>query len=130
MCLCLMPRALAAQDASPAADTPTCLRFTFGAWTPALDWKLAGHRGAADSTHVGHTPEGRGWAAPASGQNADTVLVLFPGFWPAGVSLTFDPRALSAADTVIGKATALVADANKPSPVSRARVWRVPCTAR
>ncbi len=114
----------------PRDETPTCLRFTFGAWTPALDWQTAGHRGALDSLHVDRTPEGRGWAAPSAARATDTVLVLFPSFWPAGVSLEFDPRALSASDTVVGKATALVADARKASPISRARVWRVPCAVR
>lgn len=121
---------LRAQEAVARDDVPTCLRFTFGPWTPALDWKTAGHRGAPDSSHVGRTPEGRGWAAPSAANATDTVLVLFPAFWPAGVLLEFDPRALTASDTVTGKATALVADAHRPSPVSRARVWRVACAVR
>lgn len=117
-----------AQDAS--RDNDTCLRFTFGAWTPALDWKSAGHYGTPERVAVERTAEGRAYAAPVQAFGADTVLLLYPSFWPVGVALAFDPRGLAVGDTVIGKATALVADARTPSPVSKARVWRVPCAAR
>lgn len=123
------PASLLAQDSS-RREEDTCLRFAFGTWTPALDWTRAGHHSAPDSFHVGEAAEGRGWAAAVPSVGADTVLVLFPAFWPVGVSLAFDPRRVAAGDTVVGKATAMVADARKPPPVSRARVWRVPCIAR
>lgn len=124
-----VPVALRAQDAQ-RSDEDTCLRFAFGAWTPPLDWSAAGHHSTPDSVHVGEAAPGRGWAAAMPSSGTDTVLVLFPSFWPVGVSLAFDPRAVAAGDTVSGKATAFVADARKPSPVSRTRVWRVPCRAR
>ena len=58
---------------------------------------------------------------------SDTVLVLYPAFWPAGVAVSLGARELAAGDTVLGRATALVADAHKASPVAKVRAWRVPC---
>jgi hypothetical protein len=116
--------------AGAQADTAsTCLRFTFGAWTPALDWQGAGHGRSIDSTHVARDANGRPWAAPTGGSGApgDTVLMLFPPWWPAGVSIEMRTADFARGDTVTGKATALVADARRVSPVAKARVWRVAC---
>jgi hypothetical protein len=55
------------------------------------------------------------------------MFVLYPGFWPAGVSISFDPRTFATADTVTGTARALVADGNQPTSTARATVWRVRC---
>lgn len=122
--------AATAEGQNADREPDTCLRFTFGTWTPALDWKSAGHYGTPERVAVETTAEGRAFAAPVQAFGADTVLLLYPSFWPVGVALAFDPRGLAVGDTVVGKATALVADARTPSPVSKARVWRVPCGAR
>jgi len=68
---------------APGADrseAPVCLGFSFGPWTPALDWRLAGHGDAVDSTNVPRAPGGRGWASPSvqSASASDTTLMLFP----------------------------------------------------
>ena len=40
--LIIAPSALPAQT-RPTDSPPVCLGFAFGAWTPALDWRGAGH---------------------------------------------------------------------------------------
>lgn len=110
---------------------PSCLRFRFGTWTPVLDWKRSGHPSAPDSVRLPRTASGQAWAVGASTTSSaiagDTTLVLYPGFWPAGVSISFDPRAFVANDTVTGLARAFVADASQPTSTTRATLWRVPC---
>lgn len=103
-----------------------CYRFRFGPWTPPLDWTAAGHRprnlpapaaqpgAVGDASHIG---------APG-----DSVLMLYPDWWPVGVLVRFDPRAASG-DTLRGEASALVADANARVPTSRVTVIRLPCHA-
>jgi hypothetical protein len=109
------------------AQSTACLRFTFGTWSPALNWKAAGHATVLDSLRIDRAPDGRAWAGPAGNAAGDTVLVLYPAFWPAGVALSFDARTLQPGDTATARATAFVADARVPSSVTSARVWRVPC---
>src|SRR3712207_6114210 len=57
-------------------DTDVCFGFSFGSWTPPLDWQLAGHGAAVDSGRVPRAPGGRGWAAPSAQSAADTSLML------------------------------------------------------
>ena len=120
---------LAAQDTPlpprPDADD-VCLGFAFGPWTPALDWKLAGH-GRIDSTALQRAPTGRDWAT--AGTSADTTLLLLPAWWPAGVWVTM-PRTPAPADTIVGRATALVADGRRTAPEAAVRAWRVACRGR
>lgn len=122
-----VPSVMHAQEATSPGSEPSCLRYTFGTWTPALDWKAAGHTTTLDSSKVERAPGGRSWAAPGVGGSGDTILVLYPPFWPVGVALAFDPRTLAPGDTANVTATAFVADAAVPRPVARARVWRVHC---
>ena len=118
-------------QAQAASAPPSCLRFRFGAWTPGLDWTAAGHPGTIDSFRVARAAQGQAWAAgvPPTPKTAagDTVLMLYPSFWPVGVMVTFDPRALVSADTVKGLAHAFVADGRKQNPTSVATLWKVPC---
>ena len=118
-----------AQDAPlpprPGADD-VCLGFAFGRWTPALDWKLAGHA-RVDSMALQRAPTGRDWATP--GTAADTTLLLLPAWWPAGVWVTV-PRTPAPGDTIVGRATALVADGRRNAPAAEVRAWRVACGGR
>lgn len=119
----------AQQGSVPAAgEATTCFGFRFGAWTPPLDWRAAGHASRDSTPAVAMAPAGREWAATVrSGSAGDSVLMLFPEWWPAGVKIEV-PRT-EKGDTVIARATALVARAGVPTPVSRVRAWRVRCDA-
>lgn len=132
--LALFAQAAAAQDDSVGTaqeEAPSCLRFRFGPWTPTLDWKRSGHPSAPDSVRVARAAGGQAWAMGVASTPTvaagDTLLVLYPGFWPAGVSISFNPRAFATADTVTGTARALVADGNQPTSTARATLWRVRC---
>jgi hypothetical protein len=118
-----------AQSARSAerSDAETCLGFSFGPWTPPLDWRLAGHGDAVDSTRVPRARGGRGWAAPSAQSASDTTLMLFPAWWPVGVIVELTTRAPALGDTVAGRATALIADGRQAAPTSRVKVWQVPC---
>jgi hypothetical protein len=122
----------AAAPATSTAQAPTppagCYGFAFGRWHPALDLVVAGH--AADG-RAAVAPDGRSWAStdderpPAdSGQ-----LMLFPGWWPAGVRLRA-ARLPVPGDTVRGVAIALVADGRVTAPRSQALVWGKRCDER
>ena len=102
--------------ATPAAEEE-CFGFSFGAWTPALDARAAGHRPAAPEQPP-RPPEaqasgGRDWAIRL-GAGRDTTLLLFPAWWPAGVAVRFPDGIDARRDTVRGTATAFVADGRAP----------------
>jgi hypothetical protein len=125
--LLLAPRPGTAQATSAPADAPVCLGFSFGPWTPALDWRAAGHGAPVDSARVPRAPGGRGWAASDAAPLSDTTVMLFPPWWPVGVMVDLASKAPAAGDTVAGRAMALVNDGRRRSPTSRVRAWRVPC---
>src|ERR671933_435433 len=120
-------------QSAPAADRdhsepPVCLGFSFGAWSPPLDWERAGHGAPVDSAKVPRAPGGRAWAAPSPvTAAADTGLVLFPTWWPVGIVVQLSTRAPAPGDTVSGQAWALVADGRQQVPTARVRAWRVRC---
>jgi hypothetical protein len=128
--LVTLPRGALAQAApsTPPADDRVCFGFSFGQWTPALDWKSAGHAAPPDSMSTPKADGGRDWAS--SDRGAADTLVLYPAFWPAGVSVTLPTRALVAGDTVVGRALALVADGRRTPPQAQVRAWRVSCDRR
>ncbi|NUS97563.1 MAG: hypothetical protein HOQ11_09160 [Gemmatimonadaceae bacterium] len=109
----------------PDADA-VCLGFAFGPFTPKLDWEKAGHRPVRDSSALQHAPAGRDWAADIATRR-DSVLYLFPAWWPVGVLVEVPNRAPAYGDTVSGRATALVARGDLEPPVAKVRAWRVPC---
>ena len=124
--LVLCPTALAAQ--APSNDSPpVCLGFAFGAWTPALDWRAAGHPPLDPKFHLS-AGDGRDWATTDAVANESTV-VLLPSWWPAGVSVTLPNRTPALGDTVVGSAFAYVADGRRTAPTSQVRAWRVRCGA-
>lgn len=134
------PAVTRAQPAEPAAPTTAapapatlppndnvCLGFTFGPWTPRLDWARSGHAGAMDSARVPRAPGGRSWAASQLASAADSTLMLFPPWWPAGVWVTLARARVAVGDSVAGTATALVADGHVRPSRSRVTARRLPC---
>ncbi|MDB4880232.1 MAG: hypothetical protein JWL60_1678 [Gemmatimonadetes bacterium] len=112
-------------QAPPAADA-VCYGFAFGPWTPGLDWKRAGHPDPSRSTNAADVaPLDRRWAV-----ETDSALMLFPGWWPAGVSVALPRRPRTLADTVHGQAIALVPDYRMKNPVAKVRAWGIRCGAR
>lgn len=103
-----------------------CLRFIFGEWTPPLDAKAAGHPSFPPAESLPKAPGGRGWAVSDS-TTGDTQLLLYPSFWPAGVSVRFPRAPRTPHDTVRGTATAFVADGRVQSPEAEVMAWLVPC---
>ena len=110
-------------------EPPVCLGFSFGQWTPALDWKSAGHETGLDPAHHQRAADGRDWATTQAVQDEHTI-VLLPSWWPAGVSVTLPDRSPAPGDTVVGTAFAYVADGRKKVPTAKVWAWRVPCTPR
>lgn len=124
----LAPRLAHAQDAAPTRqEGAVCLGFSFGPWTPPLDWQAAGHGAAMDSSGVAMAPGGRGWAASDSSLQSMSTVMLFPPWWPVGVAVELGTAAPAPGDTVAGRAHALVNDGRLTPPTSRVRAWRVPC---
>src|SRR5579875_2377346 len=115
--------------AAPSVErdmSAVCLGFAFGSWAPPLDWHAARQQGTMDSSFVGHGAGGRGLAA-GDEATTDSSLMLFPGWWPVGVSVALPTRSPAAGDTVTGVATALVADGRVHNPTAKVRAWRVRC---
>jgi hypothetical protein len=118
-----------AEQQSPHDEPPVCLGFAFGAWTPPLDWKAAGHQTKIDQALLQRAEDGRDWATTQAVQDEHTI-VLLPSWWPVGVSVTLPTRSPAMGDTVVGTAFAFIADGRKTAPRARVRAWRVPCTHR
>ena len=126
MTLPARPLLAQAATAPDTTDSNVCFGFSFATWTPPLDSRGAGHAAVTDSSQIPRAPDGRGWAASLD-SSAETSLLLFPTWWPVGVSVEVPHRPLASGDTVSGTAVALVADGRTEPPRSRVRVWRVPC---
>ena len=124
----LAPSLLGAQQ-QERDEPPVCLGFTFGAWTPALDWRAAGHVTRIDSTVHQRADDGRDWATTQAVQDEHTI-VLLPSWWPAGVSVTLPDRTPTPGDTIVGSALAFVGDGRRKPPTATAWAWRVPCSSR
>jgi hypothetical protein len=122
----LAPSLLGAQQRD---EPPVCLGFAFGNWTPALDWRAAGHQTALDPSVHQRADDGRDWATTQAVQDEHTI-VLLPSWWPAGVSVTLPTRAPAPGDTVVGRAFAYVGDGRRKAPTTQVRAWSVPCAAR
>jgi hypothetical protein len=119
-------RPLGAQDAA-TGNEPACFGFGFGVWAPALDWKGAGHP-PRSSVADPMAPNNRQWAVTAD--RGDSLFVLFPSWWPAGVMVKVRRTPAAPGDTVAAVATALVADGRLKAPTAPARVWAVRCGGR
>lgn len=131
LAIALSPEAAGAQSPldemrthTAAADpAPVCYGFSFGAWTPVLDRVAAGHD--PDARGGPGAPDGRSWAATDSGSTSS--LILFPGWWPAGVRVTLPAGPPAIGGSARGTAVALVADGRKRSPTAPIVVQGVPC---
>jgi hypothetical protein len=119
----------AGASAQSRSEPSVCLGFAFGKWTPALDWKAAGHAVKIDPRFHQHAEDGRDWATTQAVES-ESIVVLLPSWWPAGVSVTLPNRAPALGDTVVGSAFAYVADGRRTPPKSQVRAWRVPCGSR
>jgi hypothetical protein len=116
-------------QATPSSDEArSCFGFSFGPWTPPLDWHGSGHAGSPASVSYPLAPGSREWAAAPFSPSMKGTLMLFPSWWPAGVSVTLPERALAVGDTGEGRATALVANGTTPSTAA-VRAWRIRCGA-
>jgi hypothetical protein len=128
LALLALPARTHAQEQS--RDEPTvCLGFTFGQWTPALDWKAAGHETRIDPATHQRAADGRDWATTQLVQDEHTIMLL-PSWWPAGVNVTLPTRTPALGDTVVGTAFAYVADGRKKAPTAKVWAWRVECSQR
>jgi hypothetical protein len=119
-----------------AVQPSPCLRFSFGEWTPPLNWEGAGHHGTAEGTGGAarrlrdsiflqpgsNDSDGMVWDEKSGGHQ----VFVFPFWWPAGIVVRFDSTTI-ARDTLRGMAVALVADGSTARPATRVRALRVAC---
>lgn len=124
----LAPRVLAAQ-ASPRMPAPDeCFGFSFGSWDPPLKSVASTYNPGYDPVSSAPAGSPRDWAARIpngkSDAAADSVLLLFPAWWPAGVAIEWTEQR---GDTLLGKAHALVADGRIKNPVTAVRGVHVAC---
>ena len=114
------------QSASSSVEPGSCFGFSFGPWSPPLDWHASGHAGTPATKSSPLAAGARDWAAAPIHPDAEGSMLLFPSWWPVGVTVDLPTRALALGDTVEGRATALVANGATPSSAA-VRAWRVPC---
>jgi len=113
-----------------AQRTPDeCFGFKFGAWDPPLKSVASAGNPGYDPTASAPAGAQRDWAARVpngrtTSSPADSVLMLFPAWWPVGVEIEWTEQR---GDTLIGTAHALVADGRLKNPVTSVRGTRVPC---
>lgn len=122
-------RLAGAQEASGVPAPDECFGFTFSSWDPPLKSVASRYNPGYDPTSSAAPGSPRDWAARVPNGKptdtaADSVLMLFPAWWPAGVAIEWREQH---GDTLIGVARALVADGRIKNPVSTVRGTRVPC---
>lgn len=124
----IVPVALGAQAVPDPPAPDECFGFRFGAWDPPLKSVASRYNPGYDPTTSAPAGAQRDWAAKVpTGRPeaaADSVLLLFPAWWPSGVSIAWREQH---GDTLLGQATALVADGRIKNPVAAVRGLRVPC---
>lgn len=113
--------ALAQSADSAAAPRSGCYHFEFAGWEPTLD---AARRELARY--------GADWRVPSPhrdatmwGAEGDSLLILFPAWWPNGVSVRFDTAVRG--DTLRGEALAFVPDGRALAPRTAVRAVRGRC---
>lgn len=125
-CFLALTGSVRAQGTSSAVEPGSCLGFSFGPWTPPLDWHASGHAGTPATVTSPLAPGSREWAAAPIQPDAEREMLLFPSWWPVGVSVALSRYSFVLGDTVEGRATALVANGVTPSTAA-VRAWRVRC---
>lgn len=116
-----------AQTGSSIGDVGVCLSFVFGKWTPPLDLHASGHA-PVDTSKVPRAADGRSWATNDE-VDADSTLMLFPPWWPAGIRIELSTHRFAGGDTITGRATAFVGNGSATPPTTTAKMWRIPCGA-
>ena len=128
LALLVVPPALTAQTTADPRAPDECFGFRFGAWDPPLKTVANRYNPGSDPTASAPAGAPRDWAAKVPHglpeASADSVLLLFPAWWPSGVAIAWREQH---GDTLIGHATALVADGRIKNPVAAVRGLRVPC---
>jgi hypothetical protein len=127
--LALVPGTLRGQVAPRIPAPDECFGFAFGTWDPSLKSVASTYNPGYDPKASAPVGSPRDWAArvpngKGTGTPADSVLLLFPAWWPAGVAIEWTEQR---GDTLIGKARALVADGRLRNPVTVVRGARVAC---
>ena len=117
--VCALGAPLAAQATGREPDE--CFSFSFGTWDPPLKTVANAFNPGEDPTPAAAAGAPRGWAARTPG---DSSLILFPQWWPSGVTIEWTS---ARADTLVGIAHALVADGRLRVPRSAVRARRVSC---
>lgn len=136
----LLPTPAAFGQSAGTSPPSPCWRFSFGEWTPPLDWSRSGHPGNAstvatavrrirDSVFAKDTVASASNAMTWERTPRGALLLLYPPWWPAGVEVTFDSTTAGGTE-MLGTAIAMVADAAQSASRSRARAWQVPCSPR
>jgi hypothetical protein len=125
----IAPRLVWAQAQPPRMPAPDeCFGFKFGSWDPPLKSVASTYNPGYDPVTSAPAGSPRDWAARISNGKsetaADSVLLLFPGWWPAGVAIEWTEQR---GDTLIGKAHALVADGRVKNPETAVRGIHVAC---
>lgn len=127
--LVIAPRALAAQVSPPGMLAPDeCYGFKFGSWDPPLKSVASTYNPGYDPVSSAPAGSPRDWAARIPNGKSETapdsVLLLFPAWWPAGVAIEWTEQR---GDTLVGKARALVADGRVKNPLTSVRGMHVAC---
>ncbi len=125
----IAPRLLGAQAQPPRMPVPDeCFGFKFGSWDPPLKSVASTYNPGYDPVSSAPAGSPRDWAARIPNGKpetaADSVLLLFPGWWPAGVAIEWTEQR---GDTLLGRARALVADGRVKNPVTAVRGMHVAC---
>ena len=119
------PMTLAAQG------TPTeCCGLRFGTWQPTLSSVASTYNPGYDPKASAPAGSPRDWATripngPPSESAGDSVLMLFPAWWPVGVAIEWKEQR---GDTLVGVARALVADGRLKNPETSVRAVHVACS--
>ncbi|HEY2374528.1 MAG TPA: hypothetical protein VGH98_01015 [Gemmatimonadaceae bacterium] len=121
--------ALAPSIVGAQAAPNECFGFKFGAWDPPLRSVASAYNPGYDPATSAPVGTPRDWAARvpnggASTSPADSVLMLFPAWWPVGLEIQWTEQR---GDTLIGRAVALVADGRLKNPVTSVRGVKVAC---
>jgi hypothetical protein len=118
-----------AQAPATAGEAATCFGFSFGPWTPPLDWRASGHARTPESISVPLASGGRGWADELTHPDQNGTMLIFPSWWPVGVKVALPARTLTPGDTVEGRAIALVGNGFVTPSRAAVRAWLVRCGA-
>ena len=129
----------AQRGTTPAGSPPStaCWNFSFGEWTPPLDWSGSGHRGdsasadarvrrARDSLFVHDSAARESNAMEWTRTEKGWEVLLFPNWWPAGVVVRFDGNPTDSAEAR-GEATALLGDPNREPSKAKVRAVARKC---